>query len=312
MKQIYTVEQEAEYSVDIPMKQQFEGGNYEDLSDINGLVIPAMYEAKIQEREESQIEIDVRQEYDNACAGGSYAFLDREYKKLGKVIKTPEGYTRLAIMYISLTEKIYNKIQQITTHKWLTKKMVEDCFVPLRKYISESASYERPIMYDCDKYSDYGIVKFSGRMDTVDNELVLELKCTASLTLEHQLQLMIYAWMWRHINANLGSRMFKLINMRTGEVQKLDPTSYLIDEAMLILLHNKYEKLPVVSDTDFIELCVNGKPIQPINCVVDDDNDAEPLIRHNPGRCLIIDDEETLPKPSPPVKKPSRCLIIDD
>ena len=327
MKQIYTVEQEAEYSVDIPMKQQFEGGNYEDVSDINGLVIPAMYEAKAQEREESQIEIDVRQEYDNACAGGGYAFLDREYKKLGKVIKTPEGYTRLAIMYISLTEKIYNKIQQITTHKWITKKMVESCFVPLRKYISDSASYERPILYDCDKYSDYGIVKFSGRMDTVDDELVLELKCTASLTLEHQLQLMIYAWMWRHINANLGSRMFKLVNMRTGEVQTLDPNSYLIDEAMLILLHNKYEKLPAVSDSDFVELCVKGKIVIslpsltiPNNCIEDkeednnpsgrclivDDDDDKPVVRKKPSGCLIVDDKPIVRK------KPSRCLIVDD
>ena len=316
MKQIYTIEQEPYYSVDIPMKQQFEGGNVEDVSDINGLVIPAMYEAKIQEREESQIEIDVRQEYDNACAGGGYAFLDREYKKLGKVIKTPEGYTRLAIMYISLTEKIYNKIQQITTHKWLTKKMVEACFVPLEKYISEDALYERPIKYDCDKYSDYGIIKFSGRMDTVDDVLVLELKCTASLTLEHQLQLMIYAWMWKHINANLGSRMFKLINMRTGEVQKLDPNSYLIDEAMLILLHNKYDKLPVVSDKDFIDLCVNGKtnvqlPVipkstKPVNFMIidDDGHDDKPS-----GKSLFINDEDIKPTKT---KKSSGCLIVDD
>ena len=193
--------------------------------------------------------------------------------------------------------------------------MVEDCFVPLRKYISESASYERPIMYDCDKYSDYGIVKFSGRMDTVDDELVLELKCTASLTLEHQLQLMIYAWMWRHINANLGSRMFKLINMRTGEVLKLDPTSYLIDEAMLILLHNKYEKLPVISDVDFVELCVNGKtivqlpvvkkPVKPSNfMIVDDDDDDKPS-----GKSLFVNDDDVKPVVR---KKPSGCLIVDD
>jgi hypothetical protein len=171
-------------------------------------------------------------------------------------------------------------------------------------------------MYDCDKYSDYGIVKFSGRMDTVDDDLVLELKCTASLTLEHQLQLMIYAWMWRHINANLGSRMFKLINMRTGEVQKLDPTSYLIDEAMLILLHNKYEKLPVVSDADFIDLCINRKttvqlPIvtksaKPSNfMIVDDDDDDKPS-----GKSLFVDDDDDV---KPVVrKKPSGCLIVDD
>ena len=153
-------------------------------------------------------------------------------------------------------------------------------------------------------------------MDTVDDELVLELKCTASLTLEHQLQLMIYAWMWRHINANLGSRMFKLINMRTGEVQKLDPNSYLIDEAMLILLHNKYEKLPVVSDRDFVDLCVNGKMTvhlpdvtklaKPSNFMIvdDDDHDDKPC-----GKSLFVDDEEDKPIVR---KKPSRCLIVDD
>jgi hypothetical protein len=153
-------------------------------------------------------------------------------------------------------------------------------------------------------------------MDTVDDELVLELKCTASLTLEHQLQLMIYAWMWRHINANLGSRMFKLINMRTGEVQKLDPTSYLIDEAMLILLHNKYEKLPAVSDADFVDLCVNGKTIvqlpivskstKPSNFIIVDEDDAD----YKPsGKGLFVDDENKKPVIR---KKTGGCLIVDD
>jgi hypothetical protein len=121
--------------------------------------------------------------------------------------------------------------------------------------------------------------------------------------------------------------MFKLINMRTGEVQKLDPTSYLIDEAMLILLHNKYEKLPAVSDSDFVELCVKGKIVIslpsltiPNNCIEDkeednnpsgrclivDDDDDKPVVRKKPSGCLIVDDKPIVRK------KPSRCLIVDD
>lgn len=274
MKQIFTTEQTPFYEIKVPSKMEFDGGNYEDISDINGIAIPAMYEAR--GRQESQIESVVRQEYDNIVLRNEFPYLQSAYKRIGLSIKSAAGFVRLTIMYISLTEKIFNKIQQITKHDWLSNDMVDGCFVALDRHISKKAKFEHPILYKCENYAEYGNIEVSGRLDTMDEEVILELKATDTLTLEHQLQLVLYAWMWNNVNLELcGSRVFKLINMRTGHVMRLEPTSHLLDEAVLILFHNKYAKNPLVTDENFVKACRD---------------DTAPLM---PGRvCLIMDEVE--------------------
>ena len=274
MKQIFTVEQAAFYEIKVPSKMEFEGGNYEDISDINGIAIPAMYEAR--GHKESQIETVVRQEYDNIVLRNEFPYLQAAYKRIGLSLKSTAGFVRLTIMYISLTEKIFNKIQQITKHDWLTTEMVEGCFLALDRHISKKAKFEHAIEYECANYAEYGRVAVSGRLDTMDDDVILELKATDTLTIEHQLQLVLYAWMWNNVNlASCGSRIFKLINMRTGQVMRLNPISHLLDEAVLILFHNKYAKNPIVTDETFVAAC---------------HDDSAPL---TPKRvCLIVDEDE--------------------
>lgn len=252
--QIFSQEEAANYMIDIPSKIAFEEGNYEDVSDINGLAIPAMYES--QERGDSQVECVTRQEYENILKKNEHPFLREAYKRLGNTIKTPLGFVRLTVLYISLVEKIYHKVNQISRHDWLKKSMVEGCFRALKKHITDDAMFEIEIDHASQAFPEYGTVEVRGRMDTLDDHTVLELKCVDALTLEHKLQLVVYAWMWREeIKADRGSRQFKLVNMRTGEVFKLNAESHLLDEAMRVLLHNKYAKIPELLDAEFIEQC---------------------------------------------------------
>jgi hypothetical protein len=268
--ELYEVEDPASYKVHVPSKVEFDHGIVEDVSEINGVAIPTMYESI--KRGESHVEIRARQEYENLIRLGSHPFLSEAYRKIGKTVKTPLGFTRLSILYISLMEQLYHKINQITHQNWLTKAMVEGCFTALEKHVSATAKYEQEI--DCETYAfpEYGEIRMCGRMDTVDDHTILELKCVDALTIEHKLQLLIYAWMWKNTcEADSGSRVFKLVNMRTGEVLRLNATSHLIQEAMNVLVHNKYSKLPEVSDAEFIESCVSGKRIavaKPVNSVV--------------------------------------------
>ena len=154
--------------------------------------------------------------------------------------------------------------------------MVEGCFLALDRHISKKAKFEHAIEYECANYAEYGRVAVSGRLDTMDDDVILELKATDTLTIEHQLQLVLYAWMWNNVNlASCGSRIFKLINMRTGQVMRLNPISHLLDEAVLILFHNKYAKNPIVTDETFVAAC---------------HDDSAPL---TPKRvCLIVDEDE--------------------
>lgn len=248
----------AEYKVEIPSKIMFEGGNYEDVSDINGIAIPAIYEARIHGT--STIERIVRQKYEELRDDDT--FLREAYLRIGTDVRTPSAFVRLTIMYISFVERIYNKISQITHQNWLTSKMIIQCLEVLEKYISKEATFEEEIEYTADEFPEFGKVLVRGRIDAFDGVTMYEIKCVDALTLEHKLQLLVYAWIWRSAYEDkYGSRTFKLLNVRTGEVCVLDWTSSLVKEAMYLLFQNKFAKTDPISDRHFIDKCLSSKRV---------------------------------------------------
>ena len=254
--QISHTETAPEYKVEIPSKIMFEGGNFEDVSDINGIAIPAIYEARIHGT--STIERIVRQKYEELRDDDT--FLREAYLRIGTDVRTPSAFVRLTIMYISFVERIYNKISQITHQNWLTSKMIIQCLEVLEKYISKEATFEEEIEYTADEFPEFGKVLVRGRIDAFDGVTIYEIKCVDALTLEHKLQLLVYAWIWRSAYEDkYGSRAFKLLNVRTGEVCIIDATSSLVKEAMYLLFQNKYAKTDPISDKHFIEKCLSTK-----------------------------------------------------
>jgi hypothetical protein len=255
--ELFEVEEVASYSVSIPSKVAFDG-TVEDVSDINGIAIPAMYEA-LTRKDESTIEIYTREVYDIMCRDNEHPFLRAAYTRLGKTIKSAVGFVRLTVMYVSLVEKLYHKMNQITHHNWLTKAMMDACFVALDKHVPADAKYELEMQHTSCAFPEYGTIAIKGRMDVVSEDRVLEIKCVDALTLEHKMQLVVYAWMWREeLEATEGSRVFKLVNIRTGDALRLRSNSPFVDEAVRILMDNKYTKIPDVSDTVFVERCLKG------------------------------------------------------
>lgn len=265
--ELFEVEEVASYSVAIPSKVGFDG-TVEDVSDINGIAIPAMYEA-LTRKDESTIETYTREAYDSLCRDDEHPFLRAAYARLGKTIKSATGFVRLTVMYVSLVEKLYHKMNQITHHNWITKAMMDACFVALDKHVPPDAKYELAMEHTSNAFPEYGAITVCGRMDVVSKDHVLEIKCVDALTLEHKMQLVVYAWIWREESAATeGSRVFKLVNIRTGDVLRLRSNSHLIDEAVRILMDNKYTKLPEVSDAVFVERCLRGVDV-PRSCVAD-------------------------------------------
>jgi hypothetical protein len=261
---VFTLASESKYNLDIPCKLKItteETDLWEDVSDINGIVIPAIYESESQNAE-STIEKQVHQYYDNLCRQqNKHNFIHNAYIKLNKYgsMQTTDDYIRMGIMYISLSEEIYHKIAQITIHNWLNRELIQPCFTVLGSLIDTStALYERGL--ECEQeFAEFGKIEFKGRLDVFDERCVLEIKCVQALTLEHKMQLLIYAWMWKkQTDRFYTSKEFKLVNIRTGEVYILDTCSHLIDDAIRILLKNKYEKRDTSSDSEFIEMCTSA------------------------------------------------------
>jgi hypothetical protein len=108
-----------------------------------------------------------------------------------------------------------------------------------------------------------GSVEINCRLDAVDDNAVWEFKCVRELELEHFIQLIIYAWMWKQPQSdspseyfNYGSRKFFLMNIRTEEIHELDTTSRYIDEVIELLLENKYKLREKISKIEFIKQCM--------------------------------------------------------
>jgi hypothetical protein len=252
--QAFKTETPATYKVEIPSKVMFEEGNWEDVSDINGIAIPAIYEARLHGT--STIERIVRQSYEGIREDDT--FLQEAYLRVGTDVRTPSAFVRLTILYISFMERIYNKISQITHQNWLTSKMILQCLEVLQKYINAEATFEEEVEYETAEFPEFGKLLVRGRLDAFDKETVYEIKCVDALTLEHKLQLLVYAWIWKNAyEETYGSREFKLLNVRTGEVCVLDTASPLIKEAVYILMQNKYAKTDPVSDAQFIKKCLS-------------------------------------------------------
>ena len=88
----------------------------------------------------------------------------------------------------------------------------------------------------------------------VTQESVWELKCCQQITLDHQLQVVIYAWLWRILHPECTKKV-KIFNIKTGEIMELCATVEDLTTIVVELLRGKYEKPIVLTDAQFLEQC---------------------------------------------------------
>ena len=89
------------------------------------------------------------------------------------------------------------------------------------------------------------------------------MKCTSQISIDHLLQVTIYAWIWRIIYNGKpeSNKQFKLLNIKTGEIKQLNATLEQLNQIMGKLLKGKYAKMERLSDDEFLqEIGKIGKP----------------------------------------------------
>jgi hypothetical protein len=93
--------------------------------------------------------------------------------------------------------------------------------------------------------------RFSAIVDLITPTTVWEIKCTTTITIDHQLQLVIYAWLWGFTNR--PKREFKILNIKTGERWVLQSTPEDLQKMVVALLRGKYAKIVEKTDDEFME-----------------------------------------------------------
>lgn len=262
-------------------KQDYKGYQLtEEVSELNGLVIPAIFE----ERKGNRLS-KIREKVANRLATIKPNHI---YSKLLQNIDMNQpnlhisDYLKVANVYNSMKEAIHFKVAQIYNYDWLNEYQIDELLNNISLHINDeeaiSLTYEDSIIeqnYQTDEETkcyyekidqftrSIGLksrIRFTAIVDAMNEHTIYEFKCAENLEPEpeHLLQVIIYAWLWHNVCETVdGPRLFKLINIRTGMMYQMNYKESTINRIMELLFVAKFAKREVKTDDEFIKRCNN-------------------------------------------------------
>lgn len=241
----------------------------EPVSDLNGVAIQLMW----QQTHQNTSDIKRHILHNNS----PHKIIQQALDKLPSDIHTPAEYLHLANISCAHDTQYIARLSQIKEYTWLSQEMVDDCHGVIdRHLIHKPYQFEYSLRIDFEEKdmgshnhldkpyyeTDRFHVPITGRVDAINDTEIWELKCVDMLTIEHYLQVVIYGWIWNtFMKKTHGLRRIYLLNMRSNEGYELDTSSYLIDEVMRILIHNKYHNTGQRPLLEWIEQCRSYTPV---------------------------------------------------
>jgi hypothetical protein len=269
---MFKVVQPKGMELDIPTVIETKDGFFEEVSDLNGLAIPAMYYDCLSAEGTTNVLYEMILIILDEFKDHEHAFLKTLVSQLPTEYNTPADYLFLANVYTAFQEKLYFKLKQITPddYTWLSEDMFKKCKARLTKTIGPECETARPLIEktiihqsqeleheSIDLFlSEYFIntlkFRFTARADLITQTSLWEIKCVREITMDHQLQVVIYAWILRMKSVD---KEVKIYNIRTGEIQLLDATKEELDYIVISLLQGKYQQINKKTDAEFLEDC---------------------------------------------------------
>jgi len=260
--------------IEIPNIIQTGYDKFEDISDLNGIAIPCMFYESVHSEYRRAL-YDITKRMLDSTYESQYIFLKSQVReKMPEECRTTEDYLLSANMYSAVKEKLYSKLTQIVHYSWITDEKREECIQRMKNWIEtskERIEIEKEIIVVNEDEKQYRInqelaniklgkdneeeyeFRFSARVDAITESTLWEFKFVTELSIEHFLQLMIYAWIWRTVYP-AKQKKFCLFNIRSNEVYELQNTEGLTD-VMKILICSKYNREELETDNEFIEKC---------------------------------------------------------
>ena len=287
METIFIQIHEIADEIHIPTMIRTANGHYEDVCDLNGIAIPSIYYDHLCSRFQSSCNMgaavlkQIIEDTLKLSREGECVYLKQ--LKLPDPCTTPGDYLFLANAFVAAKEKLFFKLKQIQRedYVWLTDEMTQACFDRLDQHLTEECATNIPLIeYPISNYDDEVAIgkfnsvlslhfppgekrfRFSARADLVTERTIWELKCTSTVSIEHKLQVVLYAWIWRTLHCSnpvarrpafFDCRDVKLLNIRTGECFLLNANYEQLTIIVVALLKGKYSHPEIKSDEEFLE-----------------------------------------------------------
>jgi hypothetical protein len=245
----------ARHDFQIPGVIDTPDGKKENVFDLNGTAIPTIYEHRLTGK--ISIQQDLEDHFLHKLQQGNSLSESRiEWvANIKSVPSNPSDYLMMANLYGAYTSNYLFKIAQIRDYGWLSKRMVESLLGVLTENVKKDSEYlefERTLEFEGYEFGTKEI-QLVGRADLIDDDTLWEIKCVDSLKPEHIIQLALYAWLWYQTEEeDLGRRAYKLINIRTGEIQQIRGIrnlGFVLD----FVLDNHFREKVTVTDEAFVE-----------------------------------------------------------
>ena len=232
----------------------------ENVSDLNGIAIPALWEFLM--RGEMTI-------YDKITTKlySESTLLKEELKKIVYPSKNICDILRLANIYKTITSGVEHNLNQVQGFDWVGQNKVDICLQNLNEQVNDKDIKFEVSLHYVYEHPDFGIIEFNGIVDAVTSDYVYEFKCVNQLSFSHKLQLILYAWLWKQIYPE-DNKKFILFNIYTCEILELDAKHYALEDVVDILINNKLKSRDLLSDEEFIRMCL-------------DENSQIPVIENN-------------------------------
>jgi hypothetical protein len=259
---------------DIPAVIQTRGGFFEEVSDLNGIAIPAMYYDELVNRftnsTDSNILLKIIKESLESMKPHEHKFLRELVAELPECSQTIDEYLYLANLYVSIQEKLYFKLKQIrrSEYGWVSSIHFENCRKRLHEIIGQECSDTSPRIEETiinpsmdqehelidsalSQFFENKKFRFTARTDIITPTTVWEIKCTSKISMDHLLQVVIYAWLWTVTKVG-EPKVFKILNIKTGEILRLDSSRQDLDYIIISILQGKYLEHEPIDNEEFV------------------------------------------------------------
>lgn len=267
--------------IDINSIVETKDGLFEEVSDLNGIAIPAIYYDHLKKESDQfqkSVLLEVIDDYMTVVKENEHIYLRKLVNDIPEEISSLQDYLYVANVLTAVQEKLYFKVKQInkTDYNWLDPKKISKCLKRFKEVVGKDCEnflprIEETIIHynndDLHEKIDHFLkvaaptlpkIRFAARIDTITKTTVWEIKCTKTLSTDHKLQVVIYAWLMRmrHSKPDKDSKkVFKLFNIRSGELLRLEASMDELNHIMLTLLKIKFQERVVKTDEDFIHEC---------------------------------------------------------
>ena len=126
---VQETDKDDEEEIDIPRIIQTDSGLFEEVSDLNGIALPAMYFDEIQghKKDGEQVLKNMINTTVQEMKANKHIYLKEMVKAIPEKCETPSDYLYLANVYVAIQERLYSKLKQIENYDWITSEIKDKC-----------------------------------------------------------------------------------------------------------------------------------------------------------------------------------------